>query len=118
MSITLSTTGTYQIEIFALTLKNNNAGLNLGITVPTTSTYLVNFMGQGGSNQLRTEDSVASGSLTTVAFNAVNGLNGHVRINALITTTATGDVKLGFASVTSGTATIRTGTYMVITKIA
>jgi len=118
MSITLSTTGTYQIEIFALTLKNNNAGLNLGITVPTTSTYLVNFMGQGGSNQLRTEDSVASGSLTTVAFNAVNGLNGHVRINALITITATGDVKLGFASVTSGTATIRTGTYMVITKIA
>lgn len=119
MSITLSSTGVYQIEIFALTLKGNNAGLNLGITVPTTSTYAVNFMGSGNAaTQVRTEDSVASGSLSTVIFNALNGLNGHVRINALITTTGTGDVKLGFASVTSGTATIRSGTYMLVTKIA
>ena len=119
ISITLSSTGVYQIEIFALTLKGNNAGLNLGITVPTTSTYAVNFMGTGSANtQVRTEDSIASGSLSTVVFNALNGLNGHVRINALITTTTTGDVKLGFASVTSGTATIRTGTYMLVTKIA
>jgi hypothetical protein len=119
MSITLSSTGVYEIEIFALTLKANNAGVNLGITVPTTSTYAVNFMGSGNaSTQVRTEDSVASGSLSTVNFNALNGLNGHVRINALVTITATGDVKLGFASVTSGTATIRSGTYMVVTKIA
>lgn len=119
MSITLSSTGVYQIEIFALTLKNNNAGVYLGVTVPTTSTYTINFMGTGSANtQVRTEDSVASGSLSTVAFNALNALNGHVRINALITTTATGDVKLGFASVTSGTATIRSGTYMLVTKIA
>jgi len=120
LAVSASTAGVYEFSAVLFTnVPSGSAGMNIGMTVPASSTdfyYMVMGTNSAAGNQTFV-DGAASGVLVTNALNTTNA-NGVTKLDGIVTTTQSGEIKIGFAKITSGTATIRAGSYLRITKIA
>lgn len=121
LSITPSTTGVYEFIVVLFTGSDTAAGMRIGMSVPASSTnfyYMVQGVNSAAANQTFVEGAASGSLVTTFACNTFNGQTGVTKIDGIVTTTQSGEIKIGFAKITSGTATIRAGSYIRITKIA
>lgn len=121
LAISASTTGVYEISAVLLTGSDTAAGIRIGMSVPASSTdfyYMVMGTNTAAANQTFVEGAASGSLVTTFACNSANNQTGITKIDGIVTTTQSGEIKIGFAKITSGTATIRAGSYIRITKIA
>lgn len=121
LAVSADTAGVYEFSAVLLTGSDTSAGMRIGMTVPASSTdFYYNIIGtnSAAANQTQVEGAASGSLVTTFASNAVNNQTGITKIDGIVTTTQSGEIKIGFAKITSGTATIRAGSYLRITKIA
>lgn len=120
LSVTLAASTTYRIECWLNMTSSSTAGLQIGVTFPAGATVGLN--GRAPTNsvsaqtyyQLITSGSLGSGNIVTVTT-----AGAPVHFSGIITVGVTGGVfKVGYAKVTSGTATANFGSHLVATKIA
>ena len=121
LSVSASTIGVYEFTAILFTGSDTTAGMRIGMSVPASSSdfyYMVQGTNSAAANQTFVEGAASGTLVTTFACNSANNQTGVTRLDGIVTTTQSGDIKVGFAKITSGTATIRAGSFIRITKIA
>lgn len=121
LTVAITTNTTYSFTAVVLTGSSSSAGIKLGVDIPASSTAIsFTFIGSTtGITVFSVDESTTDAGLSTVAFNTVNNQTGQTVIKGIFTTAGTGgNINIGFAKVTSGTATIRTGSFIQVDKVS
>ena len=120
LSVTLAASSTYRIECWLNMTSSSTAGVNIGATWPSGATVGLNGRAPTNSVSAQTYFTITtSGALASGAIVTVTTAGAPVYFNGIITTGVTSGVfKVGYAKVTSGTATANFGSHLVATKIA
>ena len=110
---------TYTFDMYGYFTSSSNAGIKAAVAVPSGATLVATAIETGTTaSDTHTEAFTASGTLGA-AFTQGTSLNGVFHIHGVVTTASTANsVTLQFAKVTSGTATLKAGSYIKWTKVS
>ena len=114
LSVTLSANTTYIIHCWLNMTSSSSAGLQIGATWPAGSTVGLNSRAPTTGVSAQTFFTITtSGALASGAIVTNTAAGNPVYFNGLVSVGATGGVfKVGYAKVTSGTATANFGSYL------
>jgi len=117
LSIALDANSTYIVEVNLFVTGAAN-GSQYGMIWPTGSTVELNAWGNTTSGTASSITAfTTSGALSGLNYHLAATAGGQLRVIGYVATSSTaGNLKMGFAKVTSGTATIKAGSWMRVTK--
>ncbi len=109
----------WQFE-FVLTIgSDTTAGLKIALTVPPGAGFQAWANGSGAAKSTLLVDKIVTAGTLSAAFNTFVGQTNYLRIAGGIQNgTFAGNLQLQIAKVTSGTATVSLGSYVVAEKLS
>lgn len=117
--IPVTGTQAFQFEAVLIIGSSSTAGVKFAITVPASSVFRAWAVGSGAAkNSLIVDLMTASGTLGA-AFNTFVGTGNYLSIKGgIVCGDVAGNLQLRVAKVTSGTATLSAGSYIVLNQLS
>ena len=114
LQIAIDTSQTWQFTAWLDATSSSNAGIEVGVTVPTGATLVAGAFGNSTGATAFSSDTINASATATAAYlTKTGGGGGQVVINGTVKTDAThsGSLMIDFLKATSGTATLKQGCY-------
>ena len=109
---------TWAFDVYAYVTSSTATGDKLAVSVPTGSTLVATAIETGSSAAVTNTEVLTTSATLGTSFVTASPLAGVVRIHgSVITSSTAGNVTVGFAKVTSGTATFKAGSCITYTRI-
>jgi hypothetical protein len=104
---------TYGFRICLYIGSSSTAGIEVALDIPTSATLVATVVGSKAAADSLGTDIMSADTTAGAAFNKYNGTTGVLWIQGTVKTAGTnGNVRLMFLKATSGTATLKSGSFI------